>query len=97
LSAVPRIEGCLTTKLQTAGWAKYSHEQYGLQSWGASGPYKKVYEKFGITGDSTFPFRIYGRLPEFHHFTDIAVVGKKVVDFYAAKGGEVVSPLVKAF
>ena len=30
-------------------------------------------------------------------FTDIAVVGKKVVDFYTAKGGEVVSPLVKAF
>lgn len=44
------------TKFQTAGWAKYSHEQYGLESWGASGPYKKVYEKFGITGDSTFPF-----------------------------------------
>jgi len=65
--------------LSTAGWAKYSHEQYGLKSWGASGPYKKVYEKFGITGDN------------------IAVVGKKVVDFYAAKGGEVVSPLVKAF
>jgi hypothetical protein len=57
LSAVPGVEGCLTRKLQTAGWAKYSHEQYGLQSWGASGPYKKVYEKFGITGDSTFPFR----------------------------------------
>ncbi|KAF8270348.1 transketolase [Lactarius quietus] len=55
-----------------------SHEQYGLPAWGASGPYKKVYEKFGITGDN------------------IAVVGKKVVDFYKAKGGEVVSPLVKA-
>ncbi|KAI0287907.1 transketolase [Russula brevipes] len=64
--------------LSTAGWAKYSHEQYGLQGWGASGPYKKVYEKFGITGDN------------------IAAVGKKVVDFYTAKGGEVVSPLVKA-
>ena len=35
-------------------------------------------------------------LLESHHFTDIAAVGKKVVDFYAAKGGEVVSPLVKA-
>ncbi|KAI0282562.1 transketolase [Russula aff. rugulosa BPL654] len=64
--------------LSTAGWARYSHEQYGLQAWGSSGPYKKVYEKFGITGDN------------------IAVIGKKVVDFYAAKGGEVVSPLVKA-
>ena len=47
------------TKFQTAGWAKYSHEQYGLESWGASGPYKKVYEKFGITGDSTFPFHAW--------------------------------------
>ena len=42
---------------QTVGWAKYSHEQYGLPSWGASGPYKKVYEKFGITGDSTYSSR----------------------------------------
>ena len=39
----------------------------------------------------------HGRLPEPHLFIDIAAVGKKVVDFYAAKGGEVVSPLVKAF
>jgi transketolase len=30
-------------------------------------------------------------------FVDIAVVGKKVVDFYKKKGGEVISPLVKAF
>jgi transketolase len=28
--------------------------------------------------------------------TDIAAVGKKVVEFYKKKGGEVVSPLVKA-
>jgi len=34
----------------TVGWQKYSHEQYGLAAWGASGPYDKVYEKFGITG-----------------------------------------------
>ncbi|KAF9050749.1 transketolase [Hymenopellis radicata] len=65
--------------LSTVGWQKYSHEQYGLPSWGASGPYLKVYEKFGITG------------------SNIASVGKKVVDFYKKKGGEVVSPLVKAF
>jgi len=62
----------------TLGWHKYSHEQYGLKAWGASGPYKKVYEKFGITGPN------------------IAVVGKKVADFYKKKGGEVISPLVKA-
>ncbi|KAJ3513224.1 hypothetical protein NLJ89_g3064 [Agrocybe chaxingu] len=64
--------------LSTAGWQKYSHEQYGLPAWGASGPYQKVYEKFGITG------------------SNIAAVGKKVVDFYKKRGGEVVSPLVKA-
>jgi len=39
----------------------------------------------------------HGCLLEPHLFIDIAAVGKKVVDFYAAKGGEVVSPLVKAF
>ncbi|KAJ7489910.1 transketolase [Mycena galericulata] len=65
--------------LSTLGWEKYSHEQYGLPSWGASGPYLKVYEKFGITG------------------SNIAAVGQKVVTFYKQKGGEVVSPLIKAF
>jgi len=67
-----------------------------LQAWGSSGPYKKVYEKFGITGESTLLFMPHGHVLEPHHFTDIAAVGKKVVDFYTAKGGEVVSPLVKA-
>ncbi|KAF8061484.1 transketolase [Lyophyllum atratum] len=38
--------------LSTAGWQKYSHEQFGLAAWGASGPYQKVYEKFGITGSN---------------------------------------------
>ena len=54
-----------------------------------------MYEKFGITGDSTFS-SMHDHLFESHRFTDIAAIGKKVVDFYAAKGGEVVSPLVKA-
>lgn len=31
------------------GWDQFAHEFFGLQSWGASGPYLKVYEKFGIT------------------------------------------------
>ncbi|KIJ69499.1 hypothetical protein HYDPIDRAFT_79640 [Hydnomerulius pinastri MD-312] len=64
--------------LSTTGWQKYSHEQYGLPAWGASGPYQKVYEKFGITG------------------TNIAAVSKKIIAFYKQKGGEVISPLVKA-
>ena len=37
------------------GWAKYSHEQLGINSFGASAPYKQVYEKFGITGSSQSP------------------------------------------
>jgi transketolase len=65
--------------LSTAGWHKYSHEQFGLTGWGASGPYQKVYEKFGVTA------------------SNIAEVGKKVVGFYRKRGGEVISPLVKAF
>ncbi|KAF5324450.1 hypothetical protein D9611_004311 [Ephemerocybe angulata] len=60
----------------TAGWAKYSHEQFGMKGWGASAPYQKLYEKFGFTE------------------SNLAVVGKKVVDFY--KGSKVVSPLEKA-
>lgn len=50
-----------------------------MPGWGASGPYQKVYEKFGITT------------------SNVAVVSKKVIDFYKKKGGEVVSPMVKAF
>jgi len=32
--------------LSTHGWEKYSHEQFGLNRFGASGPYKEVYKKF---------------------------------------------------
>lgn len=35
----------------TFGWNKYAHETFGLPSFGASGPYAKVYEKFEITGN----------------------------------------------
>lgn len=87
----------LTSTFQTAGWQKYSHEQYGLPAWGASGPYQKVYEKFGITGSSMFRWLVaHGICSDTFHSTDIAVVGKKVIDFYKRKGGEVVSPMVKA-
>lgn len=30
--------------MSTLGWAKYSHEQFGLNRFGASGPYKDVYK-----------------------------------------------------
>lgn len=35
--------------LSTLGWAKYSHEQFGLDKFGASAPYQKVYQKHGLT------------------------------------------------
>lgn len=35
--------------MSTHGWEKYSHEQFGLNRFGASGPYKEVYKKFEFT------------------------------------------------
>ncbi|KAI5370165.1 Putative transketolase, thiamine diphosphate-binding protein [Septoria linicola] len=35
--------------MSTLGWEKYSHEQFGLNRFGASGPYKEVYAKFEFT------------------------------------------------
>jgi transketolase len=29
----------------TFGWGQYSHDHFGLQSWGSSGPYDQVYAK----------------------------------------------------
>jgi len=36
----------------TFGWREYSHAAVGLKSFGASGPYKDVYAKFGITAEN---------------------------------------------
>ncbi|KAJ5676918.1 uncharacterized protein N7477_002551, partial [Penicillium maclennaniae] len=38
------VEAC-----STMGWERYSHEQFGLNRFGASGPYKEVYAKFEFT------------------------------------------------
>lgn len=35
----------------TYGWGGLSHEHFGLKAWGSSGPYDKVYAKFGLTPD----------------------------------------------
>jgi len=35
--------------MSTYGWEKYSHEQFGLNRFGASGAYKEVYKKFEFT------------------------------------------------
>ncbi len=46
---------------------------------------------------SCLPSKNFGiRMADKWQHTDIAAVGKKVVEFYKKKGGEVVSPLVKA-
>jgi len=67
-----------------------------LSAWGASGPYKKVYEKFGLTGTREPAVCVRVVYTDAVFFLDVATVAKKVVDFYQKKGGEVVSPLVKA-
>ena len=36
----------------THGWSKYSHAALGLTGFGASGPFEKVYAKFGLTADN---------------------------------------------
>ncbi|KIW00064.1 transketolase [Verruconis gallopava] len=35
--------------MSTLGWEKYAHEQFGLNRFGASGPYLEVYKKFDFT------------------------------------------------
>jgi len=50
LSVIP--DGIPTMSVEvmsTLGWEKYSHEQFGLNRFGASGPYKEVYAKFEFT------------------------------------------------
>ncbi|KAF1989929.1 transketolase [Aulographum hederae CBS 113979] len=50
LSVIP--DGIATMSVEvmsTLGWEKYSHEQFGLNRFGASGPYKDVYKKFEFT------------------------------------------------
>lgn len=38
--------------MTTIGWDKYSHEQIGINTFGASGPYKDVYKYFGFTPEA---------------------------------------------
>lgn len=38
--------------MSTQGWSKYSHEQFGINTFGASGPSKAVLEKYGFTGSN---------------------------------------------
>ncbi|KAL1297301.1 hypothetical protein AAFC00_004854 [Neodothiora populina] len=50
LSVIPDGIPALSVEvMSTLGWEKYSHEQFGLNRFGASGPYKEVYAKFEFT------------------------------------------------
>ncbi|KAI7462166.1 hypothetical protein KC351_g16477 [Hortaea werneckii] len=50
LSVIPDgIPSLSVEVMSTLGWEKYSHEQFGLNRFGASGPYKDVYKKFEFT------------------------------------------------
>ncbi|KAF2762670.1 transketolase [Pseudovirgaria hyperparasitica] len=50
LSVIPDgIASMSVEVMSTLGWEKYSHEQFGLNRFGASGPYKEVYKKFEFT------------------------------------------------
>jgi len=45
LSCIPDgIPAMSVEVMSTMGWEKYSHEQFGLNRFGASGPYKDVYK-----------------------------------------------------
>lgn len=45
LSVIPDGIPALSVEvMSTLGWEKYSHEQFGLNRFGASGPYKEVYK-----------------------------------------------------
>lgn len=50
LSVIPDGIPALSVEvMSTMGWEKYTHEQFGLNRFGASGPYKEVYAKFEFT------------------------------------------------
>jgi len=50
LSVIPDgIPSLSVEVMSTLGWEKYSHEQFGLNRFGASGPYLDVYKKFEFT------------------------------------------------
>ena len=37
--------------MTTFGWSRYAHESLGIDTFGASGPYKEVYKHFGLVPD----------------------------------------------
>jgi len=53
LSVLPDGHPILSIEaMSTSGWSKWSHEQYGLDTFGASAPAPALYSKFGFTGEN---------------------------------------------
>jgi transketolase len=81
LSVIPDGIPTLSVEvMSTLGWEKYSHEQFGLNRFGASGPYKKVYEvsfSISIEHHSLTLSQKFEFTPE-----GIAKRAKLTVDFY---------------
>ncbi|SPO49404.1 probable Transketolase [Moesziomyces antarcticus] len=52
LSVLPSGKPILSVEAySTLGWAKYSHAQHGINTFGASAPAKELFKKFKMTGD----------------------------------------------
>ncbi|KAI8318709.1 transketolase [Martensiomyces pterosporus] len=45
----PGVPSVSVEALSTFGWHKYVHHPIGIDTFGASGPYQQLYEKFGLT------------------------------------------------
>ncbi|KAF9568348.1 Transketolase [Mortierella alpina] len=48
LDGIPAVS---VEALSTFGWSRYAHESIGIDTFGASGPYKDVYKHFGLVPD----------------------------------------------
>ncbi|KAF9306529.1 Transketolase [Mortierella antarctica] len=48
LDGIPAVS---VEAMSTFGWDRYAHESIGLDTFGASGPYKDVYKHFGLVPD----------------------------------------------
>lgn len=46
---IPQIPSLSVEAATTFGWSRYAHASIGMEQFGASGPYKKVFSKFGFT------------------------------------------------
>ncbi|KAJ1881817.1 Transketolase [Coemansia sp. RSA 1722] len=46
---LPGVPSISVEALTTFGWHKYVHHPIGIDTFGASGPYKELYEHFGLT------------------------------------------------